>query len=78
MKTRFDKIELNFKNKITYLHNHLQEGNAYAVAGIEYIYKGYEASQHHETAHIFERKGRRLILDRSELSILDIFNQLKL
>jgi hypothetical protein len=78
MLTTTEKNDLLFKNKITYLHNHLEENEAYNIAGIEYIYKGYKESPQHEKAHIFERRGKRLILDRSELSILDIFNQLKL
>lgn len=77
---QFKKIQIEYKNKCTYLHNNLKEGNSYQINGNPHKYEGYKAGKNHVLAHVFTREGRTtpLILGREELSILDIFKTLKI
>jgi hypothetical protein len=77
---QLEKFQLEYKNKITYLHNNIKEGEIYLINSNPHKYEGYHKGKHHAQAHIFRKEGRAtpLILGREELSILDIFNDLKL
>lgn len=77
---QFQKIQLEYKNKCTYLHNNLKEGESYLINGNPHQYQGHKAGKNHVLSHVFVREGRTtpLILGREELSILDIFETLKL
>jgi hypothetical protein len=77
---QFQKMQLEYKNKCTYLHNNLKEGETYLINSNPHKYEGHKATKTHAQAHIFIREGRNtpLILGREELSILDIFQTIKI
>lgn len=76
---QFIKVQTAYKNKITFLHNNLREGEKYSINGQIFVYEGYKATKQHDTAHVFKQDGRAtpLILGKGELSTLDIFNDFK-
>jgi hypothetical protein len=77
---QFQKMQLEYKNKVTYLHNNIREGKSYLINGKPHKYIGFQTNKLHEKAHVFLREGRTapLILGREELSILDIFETIKI
>jgi hypothetical protein len=77
---QFQKMQIEYKNKCTYLHNNLKEGESYLINGNFHKYEGYKSTKYSEKAHIFTREGRTapLILNRESLSILDIFETMKI
>ena len=70
--------QLEIKNKITFLHNNLQEGNSYQINGKNYTYQGYfPAVKQGIKVHNFIGQEHRLILDREDLICLDLFNEIQ-
>jgi len=68
--------QLEIKNKITYLHNNLKEGETQLINGKSWIYVGFlPAVKGGKNAHNFHRNGEKLVLDREDLICLDCFNE---
>lgn len=71
--------ELRIKNKITFLHNNLQEGTSYQINGKTWVYIGFlPIVKGGEKVHNFKRKDENLALTREDLIVLDLFNEIEL
>lgn len=71
--------ELKIKNTITYLHNNLEAGQGYSINGNLYLYTGFgPVVKGGISVHKFLREGRSLNLDREDLIVLDLFNEIEL